>query len=703
MDVGLNKVSRTETFAILNQINGFMTSERSQWLKECMENEEFEVSKQWSAEEIAENEDRGNYVITINVIERVIEYITGMLTAKLPEYNVYPKNRQQENATKLGKKVLSWIFEENRGLMKIRKWVHDGLVSNLSHLFVYPDEDGMVRISNLSYDEVIIDPASKDFTWSDARAIYIKKKISIADAKTLYGITDFDTGFPDEYGQLKQNIGSSSIVPGGISKTNYEYSTTEIFRVFSSDLTYMDIYEKYSKQLVNENGRVKTRIIKEILLGYDHVLKEVLPECIDTYPIVSFFYKDTKNPYKIGKVHLIKEIQRFINKIHGLILKNTLSLGSPKVFTETTAIPNGNIEEFRKSLSDPAGLVLTNPSLSGREQIKTVQASPAPPAPMELYHGALSVMEFNTAPKEAIGMSDSNNASASILQKEAILDSFKTMGGLMEDALERLGVIQLQYAKAYVKEDMIVYVSDGNEVMQKLELNKAHKLDFNNPESIESFKKKMREEGMSSSEVENILVDAKSNEDYANSIQEYIQNSTSHLDFFVKIVPGSYTHLFDSLKFHTLSALVDRGSIHPSILIDYAPLEDKEKIKQKSETMERAFSEMRDMGQQLEQAMQELDKIQKENEKLQKDMVENRNKVRMDYLYKDARVKEAKAKNDLQLSIKNKKSETSIKAQELILEVKQALKEIEEREEVITQDEADALREQLDQIINQTL
>lgn len=704
METGLLKVGRIETYKILNQVNSYLTPERDTWIKASMENEEFEISKQWNQNEVDINQERGNYVITINVIERMIEYITGMLTAKLPEYAIYAKNKGKESSTKLGKKLLSWVFEENRGLMKVRQLVHDGLVANVAYLFIHADEEGNIKISNLDYSEVVIDPGSKDSTYEDAKAIFIKRKIAVADAKVLYGIGDMDTGFPDEYESLRQNVGSSTINPGDTTLT-YDYNNTEIFRLFSTDETYMDIYERYTKQLVKEDGKLRTRIVKEILLGYDYIVRELLPASIDKYPLTSFFYKNTKNPYKIGKIHLVKEIQRFINKIHGLILKNTLTLGSPKVFAETTAIPNGNIDAFKQSLSDPNGLVLLNPSMDGREQIKTVQASPAPPAPMELYANALRIMEFNTAPSEMIGMSNSNtaNASNSILQKESVLDSFKTMSGVMEDSLERLGIIILQYIKAYVKEDAIVFISDGKAAIEKLELNKKHKIDFNNPESIEAFRKNMAESGMSASEVESILIDAKDNEEYAESIQEYIENDTSNIDFFVKIVPGSYASMFDSLKFQTLTMLVQMGAIHPSILIDYAPLEDKEKIKQKSQTIEAAFREMQDMGSQLEQMSKEAEGIKKENEKLKADMVETENKVRMDYLYKDARVKETKQKNELSNSIKGIKTEASNKAKDIIFALKEAVKDMENENIAMSEDEYQAMKDKLDSIIKQSI
>lgn len=707
LESGLFKIDRTETYKIYNQMNSYKTAERNTWVRASKENEEFELSKQWSQSESDLNKEKGNFTITINTIERMLEYITGMLSSKLPEYVVYPKNKSKESSTLLGKKLLSWVFEESRGLRRIRKWIHDGLAANLAFLFVYADDEGNIKFTNLDYEELIIDPGSKDFMFDDAKAVFLKKRMSVADAKAMYGVSTFDTGFPTEWTSAIGN-GSSTVNPGDTTST-YDYANTEIGSLFSKDQTSIEIYERYSKIIDrDENNKVSTRIVKEILLGYDHIVREVLPKSISHYPFVGFYYKDTKNPYKIGKVHLVKEIQRFINKIHGVILKNTLTLGTPKVVVESTAIPHGNIEDFKRSLSDINGMVVINPSLDGRKTYDVIQGAPTPSAPMDLYMNALKMMEFNTVPNEMIGMGNTSNgangnAAAMIFQKESVMDSFKTLAGIMEDGLERLGVIIMQFVKAYVKEDTIVYITDGESAIEKLELNKKHKLDFENPESIEAFKKKMSEEGVSSSEIESLVLDAKSNDEYAASIAEYIQNNTSDIDFYIKVVPGSYASMFESIKFQTLTMLVQMGSLHPSILIDYAPLDDKEKIKQKSNTMEKAFNEMRDMANQLEQISNEAQKVKEENAKLKEQMVEIENKARMDYLYKDARVKESKAKNDLNLSIKNTKAETSIKAKELLLQLREISKEMEEEGVDFSDEEFNNVLAQVDKVINNNL
>ena len=706
MTVVAKKVEKTLTYKIIKQVADFKTAERETWIKDCKENEEFEVSRQWSEAETNANKTKGNYMITVNVLERVIEYITGMLTAKLPEYFLHSKNKKDNSSAKLGKKILSWVFEESRGLRRIRKFVHDGLAANIGHLFVYADDNGDIKFTNLDYNDIIIDPASKDFLFDDARAIFIQRRMSVSDAKLIYGISDLETGFPNDWNNVSGiGVGTSNAIPGDITNV-YSNTNTVIHELFTADREYMTIYERYSKRKVKteSTGKIETRIVKEILLGYDHIVEEVLPANISNYPFVSFYYKDTKNPYKIGKIHLVKEIQRFVNKLHGLILKNTLTLGTPKVFVESQAVPNGNIEAFKRNIADPSGVVVINPGLDGRKPYEIVQGVPTPSAPMELYQNALMIMELNTAPKQMVGMGSSGeNASASIFQKENLLDSFKTMAGVMEDALERLGSIIIQYVKAYTSEDKIVNIGEGAEVIEELELNKKNKLDASNPKSIEAYTQVMLQKGKSQLEIDNDIDKARSNEEYAAKMEEYITNSTSDLDLYVKVVPGSYASMFDSVRFQILTMLAQMGAVHPSVLIDYAPLDNREEIKKQSNTAEMAFKQLNEMQQQMEGIGKEIEKTKQENAKLKEQMVDVTNKSRMDYLYKDARVKESKAKTDLNFAIKQIKDKTNLQSKELIFNLKQILKDMEEQNVEIEDPQYEAMMNSMASIIDKNI
>jgi hypothetical protein len=149
--------------------------------------------------------------------------------------------------------------------------------------------------------------------------------------------------------------------------------------------------------------------------------------------------------------------------------------------------------------------------------------------------------------------------------------------------------------------------------------------------------------------------------------------------------------------------LAQMGAVHPSVLIDYAPLDNREEIKKQSNTAEMAFKQLNEMQQQMEGIGKEIEKTKQENAKLKEQMVEVTNKSRMDYLYKDARVKESKAKTDLNFAIKQIKDKTNLQSKELIFNLKQILKDMEEQNIEIEDPQYEAMMNSMASIIDNNI
>jgi uncharacterized lipoprotein YehR (DUF1307 family) len=75
----------------------------------------------------------------------------------------------------------------------------------------------------------------------------------------------------------------------------------------------------------------------------------------------------------------------------------------------------------------------------------------------------------------------------------------------------------------------------------------------------------------------------------------------------------------------------------------------------------------------------------------------------MDYLYKDARVKESKSKTDLQFAIKGAKEDTKNKARDLMFELKRLSEEIKGSKVEFSDDEFDSMMIEIDNVIQKQL
>jgi hypothetical protein len=116
-----------------------------------------------------------------------------------------------------------------------------------------------------------------------------------------------------------------------------------------------------------------------------------------------------------------------------------------------------------------------------------------------------------------------------------------------------------------------------------------------------------------------------------------------------------------------------------------------------------AFKQLNEMQQQMEGIGKEIEKTKQENAKLKEQMVEVTNKSRMDYLYKDARVKESKAKTDLNFAIKQTKDKTNMQSKELIFNLKQILKDMEDQNVEIEDPQYEAMMNSMASIIDNNI
>jgi hypothetical protein len=166
--------NREDTFRMYQTIMGFQTTRYTEWIKECRTNEDFEFGKQWSDEERDRNAENGNFTITINLIEKAIDFMSGMLTARMPKMSATPIGTSNSYYANVAIKILDWIGEKSGGIDTIRQWVHDGLSHNISYQYVEALEDDTVRYTTYCYEDIIVDPASRDSLFKDAKEIFIK-------------------------------------------------------------------------------------------------------------------------------------------------------------------------------------------------------------------------------------------------------------------------------------------------------------------------------------------------------------------------------------------------------------------------------------------------------------------------------------------------------------------------------------------------
>ena len=118
METGLiicnRETNRRDAYDLHSILNEYKCPEWMEHQKSCKLNEDFYNGKQWDDEEIKENRARGNYVVTINMIQRQLDFLAGQLTARKPVMIAKPVSKEYTYQCNLAQKIYDWHYSSNK-------------------------------------------------------------------------------------------------------------------------------------------------------------------------------------------------------------------------------------------------------------------------------------------------------------------------------------------------------------------------------------------------------------------------------------------------------------------------------------------------------------------------------------------------------------------------------------------------------------
>jgi hypothetical protein len=577
---------------------GFYTN----WLESCKDNRRFYYGIQSTDEEREVIANRGQYEININKIRKSMRGIVGHMAAAVPQYKLTPLSDNDFYTASIGERVIKWAWANSNGIHTMRAFVKNAAVDNVSYFYVYVDNKGMIKFKTLAFNEVIPDPTSTDPLYRDAEMLMIRREVSVSYVKKYYDIPDIElTKLQFEY--------SGSYYGGGVDDDN-SYSTSFdgfLEKIASPDSEIVRIYEIFSKDPYTDNeGNKRDRIIKRTVLGFSHVYEEILDERISEYPIIPGYVDKAENPYPRGEVHFIKELQRFINKCYGVTLLNAQLMSNPKIFLRETDIPNNNMEEFQNNFSAPGSVSIIT---AGAEAPIVIQGQPLNAAFFTLYQDAKLEMEYNTIPNALLGMNDSEKAyqpSVMLDMKQTVMDSFKDFMSVIEMATSQLGLVVLQYSRAYLPENKILRIVG----MEDIVMNQRQEIDVNDEQSVGKWIQYQRQRNVPDEAIEERLAEMKISDDKQKALIYFI-NEPDFESYDVTVVPGSYTPTYEMSMFRIMMELAQIGSVDPSVPLEYLPTENRKELVERFDTIKRLTQQV----DQLEQKIKDTESIVKSQQR----------------------------------------------------------------------------------------
>ena len=636
-----------------SRLADYSCGKASTWNNECISNREFYEGIQYTQEELDAIADRGQYAIVINKIRKAIKGLTGLVSASIPKYKFVPVGKSDDTKAMLGNKILDWVWSNSDGLHTYRAAVKSALIDNMAYLFVHHTKDGKVKFSKLSFDDVIIDPSSKHSLFDDAEMMVIKRYVPVDYVKAVYGIDTVVSEVPSELFATTSNIANSLNTSDFLAK------------VFDASKRYVNIYECYKKEFNPENNRY--RIKKQTLLGFMNAYEEYLPDSITEYPIIPIYVEGYDNPYKRGEVYFLKEIQRFINKTYGITIFNAQMTSSPKVFMRENEIPRGNQDAWKENYNKPGSV---NFITADANPPATVSGQPLNNAFFSLYQDASAVFEWLTVPNQILGFGQQQYGRQSDMLdiKESALESLKDFISQIDAACSRLGLVCLQYVQGFISKETVIHIPDNKGAYESVELNKQQGLDIDNEQSVQQYINMLKQKGAQDEEIQSTLAKAKEDAEYIKDLT-YVLNDTNFANFDVRVIPGSYSPTYQMAMLRLMMEMVQTGAVDPSVMLDYAPVENREELKERFDLINQQKREIERLNEEVEYQKQLSLRANGNVIEANLRAKETEAGVKIDKLVNETKIKLLKQKFQAQLDADKKKIDLEQLIKEIVLEV----------------------------------
>jgi len=599
--VAIRKITAQEQKTLYNRLLFAEGANYNDWVAECEKNIKYYFNNQWSAKELAAKSKKGDYVIQINKLRKAINAMTGLLTANRPQYHCAAVGVEDSYKAEGYNKILDNVWRVSNGLEKYRSAFKSGLRDNIGYLFVSPNANGDVGFENLCYSDVIVDPRSKSELFDDAEYIYIVKWVSIEQAMARYNLeaAAFTQSRPREWkGGLMDSMSKKALVGKLIDDSKTHVKIYEGFRK-----VHRPVFDHINGQDIVIGSR--TTIQMQSIVGYWHVDEVDMPMEISHYPIIPFFAEQVDNPYKIGEIPFLMELQDYINSAMGVLLKNASINSDPKIIMAQDAV-NGNLQDFAANYTNGSSINFVE-TAEDLNSIKVINGQPINGAFLQLMNILSMEFEKQSIPSDVIGYKDSSlEARGAILEKrEAVMDSMKLIIGHCDAALNRLGVVCIQYAQGFMRNDKLEKILNKTDIEKALE--GLPKINVDDPAAVQAYTNEAIQGGANTFEVEKQINDIKVYKEKLKAIGECIRGPLDEVD--IAVIPKSYSPSYDMMQFNTLLMMKQAGILIPDdTILEHAPVEGSKDIAKQISIVERATKQNAFLQDELERVQAELDK-----------------------------------------------------------------------------------------------
>ena len=266
------------------------------------------------------------------------------------------------------------------------------------------------------------------------------------------GIAGGQSGATMQSDGLSQAGGQIDVQNQLMQATAIYESLPDTIDAFSMEL------ESGSKQIVMEYVVTKKKRIKATLVvGQKVMKKEILPT--DAFPIISFHYSKLRNPYRtFGVIHYIKDVQKAVNKLWGLLIYDMQLRASLRVFYANNTIADPKMAETKFGIPGAFLGYDADPSLPNGGKPEIVDISTANQAIIQLLNMLQQLAEYITGIYGVV-QGNPDTAPGTFSGTQALqtfgTQRIKLASRTIESSLSDLGYVLVSYLQRYCPKEKV--------------------------------------------------------------------------------------------------------------------------------------------------------------------------------------------------------------------------------------------------------
>jgi hypothetical protein len=231
----------------------FSADKMSSLRERIKEDFEFELGKQWDADDVQELRKAGVKAITINKIKPIIKLLTGIERQSKTDYRAFPEGAEDSLPAEIVTKLIKNVVKVSSLEIKQSDQFKNGVIGGLCFLEPYIDYsfdmiNGEMKFKKVSPLDVYIDPNFREYDLSDSKfLIKVTQDLTKDDLLTLF---PNDKKKIEDIGQGK--IDFNRLAEGKVLRETFNYdeevSADNFFDLQKPEPTY-DLIDYYYKQL----------------------------------------------------------------------------------------------------------------------------------------------------------------------------------------------------------------------------------------------------------------------------------------------------------------------------------------------------------------------------------------------------------------------------------------------------------------------